>query len=243
MQANVRDGTIIINNLLEHMNSEENEMPEDNQEGNIPLWGTMQGNHEAVVKRLREHGAYISASDGCQYACISAEKNNLNLLTRIVRYGDNGISKDRLIWRQCHTPVTLPAPTNFNGATAFHVAVSEGNIEIVKYLLDQGSDIGKLDMQGSTPMSLVKQQGHQDITTLFQTTQLYLLSAQSGKWNDVAEHPMASWVIMSWCDGKGGLVRKLVALPKSFEEFLQAAIKKLGFLPYRVQDESGAEID
>jgi len=44
----------------------------------------MQGNHEAVVKLLREHDVYINATDGGQYECIAAEKNNLNLLRRII---------------------------------------------------------------------------------------------------------------------------------------------------------------
>jgi len=94
-----------------------------------------------VVKLQRELGAYISASDGGQYTCITAEKNNLKLLTGITSYGGN---------------LTLLAPTKFNNGTTLHVAVSEGNIEKVKYLPDQGSDIDKLDMQGLTPRSLAK---------------------------------------------------------------------------------------
>ena len=263
------------------------------QEGNIPLWEAMQGNHEAVVKLLREHGAYIRASDGGQYACIAAEKNNLDLLKKIVRYGGD---------------VTLPASTYVHGGTALHVAVSEGNIEIANYLLDQGSDIDKHDMQGWTPRSLAEQQGHQDITALFQcrlrpmpqTTSTIpaepqkvhflgrfsseptlahldrvhlglsrgglggspvrarpkvssfensifgvMSTAQNANRNDVPEHPMAARVIMINRNSNqdGGAVRKVVALPKNFEELLEVAVKKFGFLPCRVESECGAEID
>ncbi|XP_048490991.1 potassium channel AKT1 isoform X2 [Beta vulgaris subsp. vulgaris] len=135
------------------------------QEGSIPLWDAMQGGHEAVVKLLREHGARICVGDVGQYACLATEQNNLNLLKKIVRYGGD---------------VTLPAATliapptgevplpKFNGATALHVAVGEGNIKIVEYLLDQGAHIDMPDIHGWTPRALAEQQGHEDITTLFQ---------------------------------------------------------------------------
>ena len=44
--------------------------------------------------------------------------------------------------------------------------------------------------------------------------------AQSRKRHDVTEHPMAAQLIMSWCNGKGGLVRIMASL-KSFEELLK----------------------
>nr|ASM90225.1 potassium channel AKT1 [Sesuvium portulacastrum] len=134
------------------------------QEGSTPLWEAMKGGHEAVVKLLRDHGANICAGDVGLYACIAAEQNNLDLLKTIVHCGGN---------------VTLPAVTllprgelplpRFNGGTALHVAVGEGNIKIVEYLLDQGADIDKPDIQGWTPRSLAEQQGHEGITALFQS--------------------------------------------------------------------------
>ncbi|XP_021764526.1 potassium channel AKT1-like [Chenopodium quinoa] len=135
------------------------------QDGNIPLWNAMQGGHEAVVKLLTSHDANICAGDVGQYACIATEQDNLDLLKKIVDYGGD---------------VTFPAVTStafpqgeisaskFTGKTALHVAVSEDNIKIVEYLLDQGAHIELPDISGWTPRALAEQQGHEQISALFQ---------------------------------------------------------------------------
>ncbi|KAL7239791.1 hypothetical protein ACSBR2_005627 [Camellia fascicularis] len=122
-------------------------------DGNVPLWEAMMANHEHVVKLLTDNGATISSGHVGQFSCTAAEKNNLGLLKEIVSYGGD---------------VTLP---NSNGSnTALHVAVSEANTEIVKFLLDQGADIDQMDSHGWTPRDLADQQGHDDIKVLFQST-------------------------------------------------------------------------
>ncbi|KAE8677161.1 Potassium channel AKT1 [Hibiscus syriacus] len=120
-------------------------------EGNVPLWEAMLAGHDSVAKLLKENRASITSGDIGHYACTAAEQNNLNLLKEIVQYrGD----------------VTRP---RHNGYTALHVAVCEGNIEIVKYLMDQGADIDKLDVHGWTPRDLAEQQGHEEIKTMFES--------------------------------------------------------------------------
>ncbi|CAL5418353.1 unnamed protein product [Camellia sinensis] len=57
----------------------------------------------------------------------------------------------------------------FLGTTALHTAISEENIEIVKFLVDQGADIDKPDVHGWTPRALADYQGHEEIKALFQT--------------------------------------------------------------------------
>ncbi|XP_059635050.1 potassium channel AKT1-like [Cornus florida] len=121
-------------------------------EGNVPLWEAISANHEPVIKLLRDNGADISFGDVGLYACTAAEQNNLELLKEIVRNGGD---------------VTRPKS---NGTTALHVAVCEGNTEIVKFLLKQGADVDKPDNLGWSPRALAEQQGHEDITTLFQST-------------------------------------------------------------------------
>ncbi|KAF8393268.1 hypothetical protein HHK36_021509 [Tetracentron sinense] len=122
-------------------------------EGNIPLWEAILGMHEPVIKLLIENGAKISSGDVGQFACTAAEQNKLGLLQEIVHYGGD---------------VTLPAS---NGNTALHVAVCEGNTEIVKFLLDQGAEVDKADINGWTPRDLADQQGHEEIKALFQSKQ------------------------------------------------------------------------
>ncbi|XXG55989.1 hypothetical protein AAC387_Pa03g3528 [Persea americana] len=118
-------------------------------EGSTPLWEAILGKHEPVIKLLINNGTNIYESDVGQFACKAAELNNLELLKDIVRYGGN---------------VTLPRS---DGTTALHHAVSEANLEIVKFLLDQGADIDKPDTHGWTPRTLADQQGHDEIKTLF----------------------------------------------------------------------------
>lgn len=58
---------------------------------------------------------------------------------------------------------------NSNGSTDLHFAVCEGNIEIVKLLLDQGASVDKPDEHGWTATDLAEQQGHEDIQLLFES--------------------------------------------------------------------------
>ncbi|XP_022730456.1 potassium channel AKT1-like isoform X2 [Durio zibethinus] len=121
-------------------------------EGSVPLWEAMLAGHNNVAKLLKENGANINAGDVGHFACTAAEQNDLNLLKEIVRHeGD----------------VTRP---RHNGDTALHVAVCEGNTEIVKFLLKQGADIDKPNVQSWTPRDLAEQQGHEEIKTIFESS-------------------------------------------------------------------------
>ncbi|CAH9144307.1 unnamed protein product [Cuscuta epithymum] len=122
-------------------------------EGSIPLWEAILGKHEPIIKLLLNKDANISAGDVGQFACIAAEQNNLDLLKEITRCGGD---------------VTLPR-TNGPSKTALHYAVCEGNVEMVKYLLDHGAAIQKPDEYGWTPRDLAEQQGHEDIAALFES--------------------------------------------------------------------------
>ncbi|KAH6773000.1 K+ transporter 1 [Perilla frutescens var. frutescens] len=118
-------------------------------EGSIPIWEAMVGKHKAVVKLLSDNGATLTAGDVGLFCCTAAEKCDSDLLEEIVRHGGD---------------VTRPKT---NGCTALHVAVTEGNIQIVRFLLDQGAHIYKQDEDGWTPRDLAEQQGHHEITQLF----------------------------------------------------------------------------
>ncbi|KAK4265137.1 hypothetical protein QN277_026226 [Acacia crassicarpa] len=134
-------------------------------EGNVPLWEAILGGHQPVVKLLAENGASLEFGEVGHFACTAAEQNNLSLLKDIVQYGGD---------------VTL-ARTD-NGTTALHVAISEANMEIIKFLLDHGSDIDKPDKEGWTPRGLADQQGHEEIKDIF---------ASSGEPNNKAQHVVA----------------------------------------------------
>lgn len=122
-------------------------------EGNVPLWDAMVGKHEAAIKLLVDNGAKISSGDVGQFACFAVEQGSLDLLKEIIKYGGD---------------VTL---LNSLGMTAMHTAISEENVEIVKYLLEQGTDIDKPDVHGWTPRALAEYQGHEEIKELFNLMQ------------------------------------------------------------------------
>ena len=296
--------------------------PNTDQEGVIPLWEAMQGGHDTVVKLLQFSGANIRAGDVGQYACMAAQQNNLELLKKIARYGGD---------------VTLPAVATtylpqgelmlpkFNGRTALHVAVCEGNLEIVKYLLDQGADIHKPDVEGWTPQGLAEQQAHEEIAALFKANlgseskpqstvpmpeeinnnnrvrflgrftseptlphlskqnsglsykeglvgsgmrlrrkansfQNSLFGVMSAAQNGLSDPFLAvnqgsfpragidsqdkpARVMMSCPSKEGGVVKKVVELPESFEELKEVAAKTFGFTPSRVETQCGFEVE
>lgn len=104
-----------------------------------------------MTKILVDNGATISSGDVGQFASFAVKQNNLVLLKQIIQYGGD---------------VTL---LNSTGTTALHMAISDENTEVVKFLLEQGADIDKADQHGWTPRAMAEYQGHEEIKGLFQT--------------------------------------------------------------------------
>lgn len=104
-----------------------------------------------MTKLLVENGATLKNGDVGQYACTAAEQNSLNLLKEIMRHGGD---------------ITLPS--NSVGTTALHIAVSEDNVAIVKFLVDHRANIDKPDKHCWTPRDLADQQGHVEIKSIFE---------------------------------------------------------------------------
>lgn len=118
-------------------------------EGSVPLWEAIIGRHEEISKLLWDNGAKLSPDTVSYFSCLAVEQNSLDSLKDIVKYGGD-IS-------HCDS----------NGTTALHRAVSEGNMEIVEFLLEQGADMDMPDVYGWTARGLAEHQGHEDIKALF----------------------------------------------------------------------------
>jgi len=119
-------------------------------EGDIPLWEAIKGGHESMIKLLMDNGADISSANVASLACFAVEKNNIQLLKDIVKYGGDIVTKS----------------TN-DGTTALHTAVCDGNVEIVKFLVEQGGDIDKPDGFGWSSRAYANQQCHEEIQNMF----------------------------------------------------------------------------
>ncbi|XP_058780988.1 potassium channel AKT1-like [Vicia villosa] len=120
-------------------------------DGNIPLWDAMMGGHKSVEKILTKYGANLFCAHAGYLAYSAAEKNSIELLKELIKLG-----------------VDVSTPNEHGGSTALHAAVSEGNTEMVRLLLDQGADVDKKDGAGWTPRGLAEHQGHEEIKLIFQ---------------------------------------------------------------------------
>ncbi|OAY73666.1 Potassium channel AKT1 [Ananas comosus] len=168
VQSNVGDGTIIMNNLLQYLKDKkedpvmegvlreiENMLTRGHLdlpltlylEGRVPLWEALLGKHKAVVRLLVDNGADLSSGDTGLYACTAVEENNIDLLKDIRRYGGD---------------ITLPRK---DGSTALHLAVCEGNSQLVEnWSQHRSARLPRLD-----PRNLADQQGHDEIKALLKT--------------------------------------------------------------------------
>jgi len=119
-------------------------------DGSIPLWEAMIGGHKSVKKILIDKGADIFCADAGHLACSAVDKNSIELLKELKELG---------------VDVTKPG---MSGMTALHKAVSDGNVEMVKFLLDVGAEVDMQDDYGWTPRGLAEHQGHEEIKNIFQ---------------------------------------------------------------------------
>ncbi|KAL0337295.1 UNVERIFIED_CONTAM: Potassium channel AKT1 [Sesamum calycinum] len=185
-QANVGDGTIIMNNLLQHLK----ELKDPIMEGvlldtenmlargrmDLPLtlcFAALRGD-DLLLHHLLKRGLDPNESDnnGRTALHIAASKGSANCVLLLLDFGADANSRAaeqnnlELLKDIVRFGGDISKPKN-NGCTALHVAVCEGNIEIVKFLLDQGANIELGDENGWTARDLAEQQGHEDIKELF----------------------------------------------------------------------------
>jgi len=118
-------------------------------EGNSALWEAVKGGHETVMRILLENGAEITSDDVVDFARLAIERNNLEILKEII--------ERKVEVTQSGSKMT----------TLLHAAVCEGNVEIVKYLVELGADIDGKDSIGLTARSLAEHQCHEEILNVF----------------------------------------------------------------------------
>ena len=119
-----------------------------------PLVIASRNGHLAVVRYLVEQGAYINItdSDGTTPLIWASIHGHVG----VVRYlSEKGAYKNKV--------------TYFYGRTAMHHAaqgfleITEGQLEVVRYFVEQGADMEKADRFGNTPLLIASWIGHLDV--------------------------------------------------------------------------------
>jgi len=105
--------------------------------GNSALSSAVVLGKEDVVKILKDHGSQLTGASRSQIAielCRAAAEDDVKELARLVKAGAD------LSW------------TDYNNRTPLHIATSLGNVNAVKYLLENGCDSNAVDFMGNSPL-------------------------------------------------------------------------------------------
>ena len=124
-------------------------------ERRAPLMFAAFNAHTAVAEYLLDAGAEINAKDGAgrtalMYASSGPFAETVKLLlTRGAEVNVQG---------------------TLEGFTALMTAAAEGQIEVVRHLLDHGADRGLKDKDGDTALSFARQKGHTEVVDLLENS-------------------------------------------------------------------------
>jgi ammonium transporter Rh len=104
--------------------------------GNTPLSEAIRSGQRSVVQVLKEKGATLGSENRSMTELITAASNNdMDTISSLVQAGVD-INKG-----------------DYDGRTALHLAVCEGHLDMVKFLLDHGANPNLQDRWGSTPLA------------------------------------------------------------------------------------------
>ncbi|MGL5028760.1 MAG: ankyrin repeat domain-containing protein [Wolbachia pipientis] len=134
-------------NIIEKYLVDKKDVNVKNDKGNTPLHLAVEEGNLEAVKHLIEKGADINAI-GQHSMCIAAKKGNLYLTAYILIEGADLNAQDECSW------------------TPLYYAVYSGNIDVVRFLIDQGADYNITDNEG-TPVYYAFQYGHVRIVKYF----------------------------------------------------------------------------
>lgn len=139
-------------------------------EGCTPLHSAAYGNHLSLVRKLvQEYGANPSArshdgstvihaavvNNAAQALQYLGQKTNVDApdhdgrLPVRLAVAENQLEALRCLFEQCHTDRFV---VDKQGWTLLHVATAKGNLEVVKYLVQQGLSPNAIDNLGFTPL-------------------------------------------------------------------------------------------
>nr|POE92697.1 potassium channel akt1 [Quercus suber] len=195
VQSNVGDGTIIMNNLLQHLKDlndpimsqvlveTENMLARGRMDLPLSLCFAALRGDDMLLQQLLKHGLDPNEldSNGRTVLHIAAAKGSENCVHLLLEYGADPNNRDSDVnvplWVAMlggHEPVINLLLEN--GAKLHSgdigqfacTAAEQNNLKLLKEIIR--ADIDKPDFDGWTPRALAEQQGHEDIQLLFQSS-------------------------------------------------------------------------
>lgn len=206
--------------------------------GNTALWEAIEGKHHSIFKILYHWTSIADPYTAGDLLCTAAKRNDIQVMKELLKHGLYIDSKDR------------------HGLTAIQVATTEGHVDMVKFLLLNGSEVNETAVMNTLPDEnlaeiLQKREiGHQiqmpevlneSISGVQQKKEKE--RAGKGKWfariSVYRGHPDKRRE--GHCSEPG----KLIRLPSTLEEVKRIAGEKFGFDASNavLMNDEGSEID
>ncbi|KAK0803157.1 hypothetical protein LTR91_015498 [Friedmanniomyces endolithicus] len=128
-----------------------------------PLSAAVQYGPLEVIELLFNHGGAIECGQLLHFAVWRHLSDRLDVVRYIIR---KGASVNMLMYQ--NRPDCYIQREAFGLGTPLHAAATEGDMEVVRLLLDEGADISIQDSLGKLPYQLAEMHGHEAIATLLQ---------------------------------------------------------------------------
>lgn len=160
-----------------------------NDNGGTPLMYGAIGGDADIGQRLIEAGAEVNAVARFEWTAmmVAAAKGHAGYLDILMQAGADPNARDAYGWTPLMRAVLggheqavaclLKVPSidlelrGESGATALHIAAAGGNANIVRSLLDRGSDPAATDEDDRTPAQFASQAGHHSLESLLSQTE------------------------------------------------------------------------
>ncbi|KHN11238.1 Potassium channel AKT2/3 [Glycine soja] len=209
--------------------------------GNTALWDAIASKHYSIFRILFQLSALSDPNIAGDLMCTAAKRNELTVMTDLLRQGLNVDSKDH------------------RDTTAIQIAMAENHVDMVQLLVMNGADVSDVHNHEFCSSTLNEMLQKREIGHLINVTEVMLSEVvlkgrhqeqehNGGRSNSGLKFPRVSIyrghpvVRREKCSMEAG---KLIRLPDSIEELKTIAGEKFGFdaKDAMVTNEEGAEID